>query len=156
MNRFKLFILLFSLLYSGYSYSQVDSLSPEVRSLLNKEMIALQGGMQQIIPRMAAGETEQVATIAAKIKHSYILSQALTRKQKHELHTKLPSGFLTLDQAFHRYAGKLQHAAIENNNELMAFYYYKMTEACVTCHSAYAQHRFPKLGGQKDKLEHHH
>lgn len=156
MNRFKLFILMFSLSYSGLSYSQVDSLSAEVRGLLNKEMIALQDGMQEIIPLMAAGETEQIAEIAAKIKHSYILSQQLTRKQKHELHTKLPQGFLVLDQAFHGYAGKLQHAAMENNRELMAFYYYKMTEACATCHSSYAQHRFPKLSDKKAKSEHHH
>lgn len=156
MHKFKLLIAVFSIVYSGFAYADVGSLSPELRHLLSKEMKALQGGMQKIIPLMASGDVGEIAVIARKIKHSYILSQQITQKQKHELHTKLPIGFIKLDQGFHNYAAKLEHAAIENDRELLAFYFYKMTESCMACHSSYAQHRFPKLSTIEPKIEHNH
>jgi len=79
----------------------VESLSPEVRSLLSKEMVAIQNGMMSVIGAYAAGNFEEIATVAGQIKNSYILKQDMSRQQMHELHQKLPKSFIHLDQQFH-------------------------------------------------------
>ena len=57
--------------------------------------------------------------------------------------TDLPKGFLELDGKFHNQAGMLSHAADMENTELANFYTYKMQESCISCHSTYAQSKFP-------------
>ena len=37
----------------------------------------------------------------------------------------------------------LSHAADMENTELASFYTYKMQESCISCHSTYAQSKFP-------------
>jgi hypothetical protein len=74
------------------------------------------------------------------MKNGYILKQSITDEQKHELITKLPKSFFESDQKFHEYAGMLEHVAEEKNLELVGFYYSKLTESCVNCHSEYGSH----------------
>ncbi len=135
---------------------EVESLSQPLRSLLTKEMLALENGMKALIPAYVAGNFEEIATIASKMEKSYILKQEITEHQKHELAEKLPQAFLEKDGQFHHYAGQLQHVAEQKNRELIGFYYSKLLESCVSCHSAYATHRFPGLGRELSENDHHH
>ncbi len=134
----------------------VEALSTDLRGLLTQEMQALQSGMMSVIPAYAAGNWSEIATIARSIKNSYILEQRLTESQKKELQTVLPAAFIEKDQRFHHLAGMLEHAAKMKDAELMLFYFSKMNESCVSCHSAFAAHRFPALAAQGHKAEHAH
>lgn len=140
----------------GYSDSWVEGLSPELRALLGKEMLALQEGMKAIIPAYSSGDFEQVAHISEKMKNSYILKQKITSEQKHELMSKMPKSFMHLDQKFHEYAGMLEHVAKEKHTELVGFYFYKLSESCVSCHANYATHKFPKFSEVPTEHVHHH
>ena len=136
----------------------VQELSPEVRVLLTKEMQGIEKGMKDIFSYIIAGNWPEVKKVAMQIKNSYILEQNLTKEQAHELGAKLPKNFLELDAKFHNQAGMLVHAADMENAELANFYTYKMQESCVTCHSSYAQSRFPLFNKtlEEDSNGHHH
>lgn len=135
---------------------EVESLSPELRLLLKQEMLAIQDGMKQILPAFASGDLEQVSDIAGRISKSYILKQKITNTQKHELHEKLSNDFLLKDQQFHKYAGMLEHVSKESHTELVGFYYSKLMESCIGCHSKHAKHRFPLFTNEPAKKGHHH
>lgn len=149
-------LLLPSLSYGeSHASSAIESLSPELRELLKKEMLALQDGMQAIIPAYAAGEWHDVAAIAHKIKNSYILQQSLSDAQVKELQTSLPDSFVKTDQHFHYLAGQLNHAAQQEKAELVGFYYSRLVESCAGCHAQHAVHRFPALKPEKAEPEKH-
>jgi hypothetical protein len=139
-----------------YSQSKIESLSPELRVLLKQEMLALQDGMKNIVPAFASGDLEEVSHIAGIINKSFILKQKITDSQKHELHEKLSKDFIKKDQQFHQYAGMLEHVSKEKHIELIGFYYSKLMESCIDCHSEYATHRFPMLSNDPAKKEEHH
>ncbi|MFT6098376.1 MAG: hypothetical protein ACJAYF_000912 [Arenicella sp.] len=139
-----------------FAEGEVESLSPELRLLLKQEMLAIQDGMKQIVPAFASGDLEQVSDIAGLISKSYILKQKITDTQKHELHEKLPEDFLLKDQQFHKVAGMLEHVSKENHTELVGFYYSKLMESCISCHSEHAKHRFPVFTNEPAKADHHH
>ena len=125
--------------------SGVEMLSQELRSLLSKEMQALQSGMISIIPAYISGNWDEIETTAGKMKNSYILKKNLTENQVNELHSVLPHEFVKKDQRFHYLAGMLEHAAKNRNPELINFYFSEMNESCVGCHSVFATHKFPAL-----------
>jgi hypothetical protein len=133
----------------------VEALSHELRDLLSQEMRALEGGMMSIIPAYISGNWDEIATIAGKIQNSYILKQELTEDQIKELKSVLPSEFIAKDQSFHYLAGMLEHAAKNKKPELINFYFAEMSESCVSCHTAFATHKFPALA-PKEKNEHVH
>ena len=145
-------------LFSGFSHAEsgVQDLSPELRSLLSKEMLSLQDGMKSILPAYVSGDLDGVARIANKIKNSYILKQKITNTQKHELKNKLPKSFLQSDKKFHEYAGMLEHVAKERHIELVGFYYSKLSESCVNCHSQHAIYKFQGLHKQSRQSNDHH
>lgn len=149
-------IAIFFFCVNAMAESDIESLSPELRALLVKEMSALQEGMQSIFPSYVSGNLEEVADVSRKIKNSFILKQKLTDAQKHELSTKLPKSFIQMDKKFHETAGMLEHVAEMKNIELVGFYFSKLTEACVACHLEYAKHRFPKLDMKSEQDEHIH
>jgi len=132
----------------------VESLSPELRDLLSKEMAAIQNGMMSIVAAYASGNSEETASIAEEIKSSYILKQEMTSQQKHELHQKLPGSFIQLDQQFHSYAGLLEEAARKNNDELIGFYFSKLVESCSGCHRQHARHKFPAFVEEHEEHTH--
>ena len=135
--------MLSSSMFASEMKKGVEELSPEVRVLLVKEMQGIEQGMKDIFSYIIAGNWPEVKKIAVKIKESYILEQNLTKEQAHELSVKLPKGFLELDGKLHNQAGMLSHAADMENTELANFYTYKMQESCISCHSTYAQSKFP-------------
>ena len=121
----------------------VEALSGELRVLLVKEMLALQSGMQAIIPAYVSGNWSQIEQIAGNMENSYILKQSLTDAQKEELHTLLPASFIQLDQQFHYLSGMLKHVAEKQKTELVGFYISQLNESCLGCHRQFATHRFP-------------
>lgn len=141
---------------NSYSESPVKKLSPELRSLLKQEMLAIQEGMKDIVPAFISGDLERVSIIAGSISRSFIMKKKITDEQKHELHKVLPVGFIEKDQKFHKYAAMLEHVSQEKHTELVSFYYSKMLESCLGCHSEYAEHKFPLLSDKTIEKGHHH
>ncbi len=137
-------------------HSGVEALSSELRELLKKEMRALEKGMMSVIPAYVSGDWSEIENIAHKMKSSYILKQSLTDAQANELHTLLPESFIKLDHQFHYLAGMLEHAAKKEKAELVGFYFSKLSETCVSCHTQYATHRFPAFSLKKDSSQHKH
>jgi hypothetical protein len=127
------------------SHSGIVDLSPELRKIFSQEMQQLQKGMTEILPLYVSGRWAEIGVIASKMEGSYVLKQSLSEEQMHELHSILPGAFIELDQQFHYLSGMLGHAAEMEKAELVGFYFSKMTEICVSCHTQYATHRFPAL-----------
>ncbi len=134
--------------------SGVTRLSQELRDLLSQEMRQLQNGMAKIQPLFVSGRWNRIVPIAESMEDSYVLKQSLTTEQMHELHSRLPAGFIELDQRFHYLAGMLGHAAEMEKPELIGFYYSEMTETCLRCHSQFATHKFPALISEHKAHEH--
>lgn len=131
------------------------SLSPDLKEILNQEMYEIEQGMMKIISAISGGNWENITEIAIKIKNSFILKQKLSEKQIEELHHSLPVEFIEMDHSFHSTAGKLAHAALEHDGELVNFYFYKLHSQCIDCHSKYASERFPNLKKiQQSKSDH--
>jgi len=128
-------------------------ISDDLKKALLKEMKAVQDGMIKLVPAIASGDWATVSRTAKNIKKTYIMKQKLTKAQLKELHSALPEGFKRLDHRFHETAGRLALAAERKDAELAVFYFYKLNESCVTCHSTYATQKFPAFdtGG----TEHH-
>lgn len=120
-------------------------LSPETTKLLVQEMHELQEAMKKIVPALVAGKWQEVTSIGNQMKNSYIMKKSLSRIQRRESHESLPAAFQELDRSFHLSAGLLAHAAGQKNYEQVSYYYYKITEACVDCHTLYATHKFPEF-----------
>ncbi|VAX20156.1 hypothetical protein MNBD_NITROSPINAE02-1223 [hydrothermal vent metagenome] len=134
-------------------------LSPELKDLLTLEMQSIQTGMIDILGAIPAGDWDKVAETADKIAKSFIMKQKLSPEQFKELATSLPLEFRKLDNRFHTQAAMLSHVARERHVDLVNFYFYKMTESCVECHSGYATSKFPKLktgGMDHGKHDDHH
>jgi len=133
---------------------QPIQINPEIHALLQQEMQAIQKGMMSLIPAIASGDWEKVAEIGDSIEGSYLLKQKLTAEQRHALHQSLPAEFIKQDQAFHQSAGMLAHAAEMGNADIVSFYLYKLTRACVECHTEFASEKFPLLSVKQSA--HHH
>lgn len=118
---------------------------PRLRQLLQEEMQALEKALATISTALPQGNWQSVAKTAGQVHDSFIFQQKLSDADRKTLHQTLPEGFIRQDKAFHQQAKKLQHAAESQNPELSLFYYSKMVESCVTCHSRFATHRFPSL-----------
>lgn len=131
-------------------------LPPKIRSALVEEMAALQPAMARLAAAIPQGDWKLVAETAEAMRDGFILSKALTQDELQTFQNALPEGFLVLDTRFHGYADKLATAARAHDGELVPFYFYKMTETCVTCHAAYAGTRFPGYRLPQESQQHHH
>lgn len=125
-------------------------LSPQLMELLRAEMRALLSGVQSLPAAIAMADWKSIADTSVQIRVSYILDQKLTPAQRKELGTALPGHFKRLDSEFHFEAKKLEAAAMNHDAQLTAFHYYRLIEACTTCHSTYAVSRFPGFSPAKE------
>jgi hypothetical protein len=130
------------------------ALSPELRAAFVAEMQRLDLGLQRAVSALARADWVAAERNALEIKDAFILKQRLSAEQRAELHQVLPEAFLELDREFHARAEQLAAAAKGGDAELAAFHTYKLTEACVSCHARFAQHRFPGLAPAPEP--HHH
>jgi len=151
-----LFFIMLPISHAENKSIGVSSLSPQLQQLFSKEMIQLNQGMKKIMDAYISGEWDTIAAIAKKMEGSYVLRQNLTKSQMHELHSKLPIDFLKLDKEFHYYSGMLSHASEMKKTELIGFYFSKMSDTCVTCHSLYATNKFPSFNSKAGSNNHHH
>jgi len=119
-------------------------------------MLAFQNGMMSITPAYAAGNWSEIESIAHKMKNSYILKQQLSDEQVRALHTSLSESFIKQDQQFHYFAGMLEHAAKNKKTELVGFYFSKLSESCVSCHTQHATHKFPAFASKQKVHKHEH
>jgi len=142
--------------HAGENNDGVSSLSPELQQLFSKEMIKLKQGMNEIMDAYVTGKWNDIVPIAKKMEKSYVLRQDLSQDQMHELHSKLPKEFLKLDEKFHYYSGMLAHVSEKKKAELIGFYFSKMSETCVSCHSLYATKKFPYFNSKVESSNHHH
>jgi len=131
-------------------------LSPDLHRLLQREMAAIQSGMQSLVPDIAAGNWAGMAKTGEQLQNTYIFRQQLTTAQREELDAKLPPGFLELDQSFHHDAGMLAHAAHMKNADVVNFYFYKLVDGCITCHAKFARPRFPGFSTERTAADHNH
>ena len=127
----------------SHGNSSIENLSPDIRILLVDEMKAIERGMKRIIPAYAAGDSKTIASIGKNIKDSFLLKQNLTAVQKKEIQHRLPLSFIKLDELFHYNAGMLEHAANNNKQELIGFYFLQLLDSCSNCHRTFARHSFP-------------
>lgn len=131
-------------------------LPEEIRALLNQEMQAIRKGMESLVFDVASGNWNGIHQTAQNMKNSYIMAQRLSEHQRHQLHDALPAGFQEIDGKFHHYAGMLSHVAEERDMDLVQFYVYKMNEACTSCHSRYAPHKFEGFAAPNQHMRHSH
>ena len=127
------------------SRTAVD-LPPRLKQALAKEMRALNEAMPRLVVALAAGDWHTIHELGGRIRDSFVMKQALSRKQRAELHRALPEGFLEIDAAFHEHAGRLAQAAASHDGELVAFYSHRLIDGCIRCHATYAGDRFPGFG----------
>lgn len=158
--RYRIYVLLLITLAGGGHNTLAESGAPlagqpELRQLLQQEMRALQEAVGTLGQALVQGDWQTLAKTAGQMHDSFIFQQKLTDADRELLHQNLPSGFIQQDKGFHQRAKKLQQAALVQDAELSLFYYSKMLESCVSCHSQYATHRFPSLAGSAP-LEHAH
>jgi len=162
MNQIKTILLMLCLL-PAFGHAQtntqhssgVSELSDELRILFSQEMIALKKGLLQITEAYIAGDWSTIETIALKMEQSYILRQNLSNQQMHQLHSVLSPAFIKQDEKFHYLSGMLNHAAKMEKVEMIGFYLSKVSESCVSCHSQYATHKFPKFKTETKTNAHH-
>lgn len=131
------------------------NISADIKPLLKKEMLAIEKAMQVLLSSIAKGDWKKTAMVAKQIQASYIMKQSLTAEQMQHLHHSLPEQFIQMDQAFHQYAGMLAHAAEVRNADVTSFYFYKMNDSCIQCHSRYAQEQFPAFSKQAEEQSSH-
>ena len=120
-------------------------LTPKLKELIVQEMQLVLQASGQIYMAIVTGDHETVATQAIKIHDSFIMKRSLTEQDKKDLIEAVPPAFIALDAKLHETAARLAHAAEQKDVELETVFFAKMTEACVSCHTAYASDRFPSL-----------
>ncbi|KAA3655697.1 MAG: hypothetical protein DWQ10_17045 [Calditrichaeota bacterium] len=126
-------------------------LTPQFQDVLKKEMQEIQAAMQVILPLLTKGESEKTAKLADQIHSSFILRQTLSPEELKELVQLLPARFIKMDRAFHAEAAKLATAAREGDFKKSAEIYGVMVNACVSCHTQFAQEQFPDLNRQQER-----
>lgn len=121
----------------------VVALPPNLRATVIAEMVGLKQGVADLAGSLSTGEWSSAAKTAGAIRDSYILRQALTASELHELESILPPTFAELDAQLHEHADALAGAAAQHNAELTVFYYSKLLDGCQSCHRRYATRTLP-------------
>lgn len=131
------------------------SLNPRLNQLLTEEMRSIRQAMGQIFNGIVVGDSSVVANMAEQIHNSFILMRQLTDKDKKDLNA-LPPEFLHMDGEFHATAQKLAVAGKHKDLELQRYYFARLTESCVACHSRYVTDKFPGFSGGQAEGGHGH
>ena len=118
-------------------------LTDRLKELLINEMQQVAEATGKLALAIAAGDHATAKQLSIAVRDSFILKKSLTAQDKKELMSAVSPEFVALDKRFHSTAGKLAHAAEMKDSELQGFYYSKMLESCVACHSHFASDRFP-------------
>jgi hypothetical protein len=135
--------------------NQAAQMSPELKQFMVQKMRNIQDSMTSLYPAIVSGNWQLMTEIGEKIHDSYIMYQNVPHSLIAEMHHSMPEMFQELNHSVHHSAGMLAQAAKKKDAQLVNFYFYKITESCLSCHSRFSSHRFPGLlkGGMHD--EHH-
>jgi hypothetical protein len=117
-------------------------LTPRLKELLTSEMKQVSKATADLAIAIASGDHSTVADLGARVHDSFILKQSLTPKDKKDLMAAVPPEFVAMDRHFHGLAAKLSGAGKIGDSALQGFYFGRILEACVQCHSQYASDRF--------------
>ncbi len=123
-------------------------LPPEVRSLLQREMVQIDAAMKSIHGAIVRGDHDVVEKQGKAIHDSFILQQSITPEGRKALKNAVPEGFLQLDQGFHALAAQLSDSGGRKDTAAQLKIFGQLTQACVTCHSHYVYERFGGLDTQ--------
>jgi cytochrome c556 len=63
----------------------------DIKPILQKEMLAVEKGMQELVSSIAKGDWDKTAAIGKQIQASYIMKQTLTPEQMKQLHHSPPN-----------------------------------------------------------------
>ena len=121
------------------------NLSKKLRRILSAEMNAVQKGMTDIVIAIPAAKWDDIITTTRKMREGYIIKKKLSEKEMEEFNKSLPSGYKAIDDEFGKTADQLMQAAERHNGEQVNFYFYKLNETCISCHTKYANKRFPNF-----------
>lgn len=123
-------------------------LPPEIRSLLQEEMVQIDAAMKVIHGSIVRGEHEVVEKQGKAIHDSFILQQSLTPEGRKALKNAVPDEFLQLDQGFHALAAELSSSGGRKDTAAQLKIFGQLTQACVSCHSRYVSERFDGFDAQ--------
>lgn len=129
--------------------------SAELRAFLQGEMREVATGVQAIVVALASADWKALESSAVKIRDSYLAHQQLPEALREELERSLPEGFHAIDAAFHDRADRLAKAAVARDADLAVVQFYRLTEACIACHSQYAPYRFDGFGAEESHNHRH-
>lgn len=125
-----------------------SNLTEKLRGLLVKEMVEIEATMQETYSAIVQGKHDEVAQKGQAIHDSFILEQSLTEQDRQDLKAAVPQEFLQMDQRFHQLAAALAEAGQQEDTQVQAETFNRMTESCVACHSRYVTDRFEGLEEQ--------
>lgn len=147
-NSSLLGILILSLTVS-FTAMAAEPVTPQLTEkldrLLRQEMRSIQSAMGQIHSAIVMGQHSDVADNAQQIHDSFILQQALTKQDRKDLMSAVPSGFIDLDKEFHQLSSALAKAGRSKNTKKQLKVFNEMTGNCIQCHSKYVSDRFPDV-----------
>lgn len=123
-------------------------LPPELRELLQKEMVQVDAAMKAIHGAIIRGDHETVEEQGQAIHDSFILKQSMTPEKRKALKAAVPGEFLKLDQEFHELAARLSGSGSKQDTADQLKIFGEMSQACVACHSRHVSERFGGLNGQ--------
>ena len=118
-------------------------LTDRLKKLLVSEMQQVAEATGKLALAIAVGDHATAKQLGIAVRDSFILKKSLTPQDKKDLMSAVSPEFVALDRRFHHLAGKLANAAEMKDIELQGFYYSKMVESCVACHTQFAHDRFP-------------
>jgi len=123
-------------------------LTPKLRELLRREMVAIQEASQDILLALVAGDEARVAERAQQIHDSFILKRSMTPEDRTHLMTVAPDDFVQRDRAFHGLAAELATAARAGDRSAQHARFGQMIEACAQCHQRYSADRFTDFASE--------
>lgn len=126
-------------------------LTDTLSQLLREEMRSVQAAMTTIHSAIVMGQHDSVAENAQQIHDSFILKQQLTKQDRKDLMSAVPSGFIELDKEFHQLAAALAEAGRNSDTSAQHELFSQMTGNCLQCHSEYVYDRFPGVENYKDR-----
>ncbi len=118
-------------------------ISNKLKRVLASEMKVLQQHMNSLAASVPAGRFTEIAATSEEIGKRDILEKRLSDKERTELNNILPSEYKIFEHELFRAAEMLNKASENNNPQFVSFFYSKLNESCIMCHSIYAKERFP-------------
>lgn len=130
-------LLLLTLLATGPARAGSVPLPNEAMTALGEDMQRTGQAMEQLAGAIARGDWEAIGTLAP----------ALAYRDPATRDGPLPMQWRQLDGDFRARIEKLKAAAGARDPVLVIYQFSRLLEGCTSCHSAFADERFPGFSG---------